>query len=95
MPNNKTSRIYEAKTGKTEGRQSLTITDGDFSIPLTIMGRTTSQRESKETEDLTNTASWVSRSYKNALPTTHTHSLQGRIHLLAFSSFWGLPTFLG
>ena len=76
MPNNKTSRIYEAKTGKTEGRQSLTITDGDFSIPLTIMGRTTSQRESKETEDLTNTASWVSRSYKNALPTTHTHSLQ-------------------
>ena len=53
----------------------MTITDGDFSIPLTIMGRTTSQRESKETEDLTNTASWVSRSYKNALPTTHTHSL--------------------
>ena len=58
----------------------MTITDGDFSIPLTIMGRTTSQRESKETEDLTNTASWVSRSYKNALPTTHTHTVSSNAH---------------
>lgn len=35
----------------------MIIIDGDFSTPLTVMDRTTSQKVSKETEDLTNTAS--------------------------------------
>ena len=57
MPDEKTSKTYEAKTDKIEGRNSLTIIEGDFSTPLTVMDRTSSQKVSQETEDLTNTAS--------------------------------------
>lgn len=57
MPDDKTSKTYEAKTDEIEGRNSLTIIEGDFSTPLTVMDRTSSQKVSQETEDLTNTAS--------------------------------------